>query len=89
MSYVCILLGDGEHCELFFSTALTFTEAQSNMLEKCWLNMNKAGVHKWGGAVGSQGFLGKVFVSICNKPSSTLGVTLHSGITPSKDRGTI
>nr|XP_040134303.1 adenylate cyclase type 10 isoform X5 [Ictidomys tridecemlineatus] len=41
MAYVCILMGDGQNCDLFLNTALRLSETQGNMLEKCWLNMSK------------------------------------------------
>ncbi|XP_031291702.1 adenylate cyclase type 10 [Camelus dromedarius] len=41
MAYVCILMGDGQNCNLFLSTALQLCETQGNVLEKCWLNMSK------------------------------------------------
>nr|XP_054967999.1 adenylate cyclase type 10 isoform X9 [Pan paniscus] len=41
MAYVCILMGDGQKCGLFLNTALRLSETQGNILEKCWLNMNK------------------------------------------------
>ncbi|XP_015441669.1 adenylate cyclase type 10 [Pteropus alecto] len=41
MAYICILMGDGQNCSLFLNTALSFSETQGNMLEKCWLNMSK------------------------------------------------
>ncbi|KAM4860383.1 adenylate cyclase type 10 isoform 1-T4 [Thomomys bottae] len=41
MAYVCILMGDGENCDLFLNTALQLCETQGNMLEKCWLTMSK------------------------------------------------
>ncbi|KAM5203243.1 adenylate cyclase type 10 isoform 2-T2 [Hipposideros larvatus] len=41
MAYICILMGDGQNCDLFLDTALQLSETQGNMLEKCWLNMNK------------------------------------------------
>lgn len=43
MAYICILMGDGQNCSLFLNTALSFSETQGNMLEKCWLNMSKVG----------------------------------------------
>uniref|UniRef100_A0A8C8X9J1 Adenylate cyclase type 10 n=1 Tax=Panthera leo TaxID=9689 RepID=A0A8C8X9J1_PANLE len=41
MAYVCILMGDGQNCDLFLNTALRLSETQGNVLEKCWLNMSK------------------------------------------------
>ncbi|XP_054977953.1 adenylate cyclase type 10 [Sorex araneus] len=41
MSYVCILMGDGEHWQLFLRSAQSFSERQGNVLEKGWLSMNK------------------------------------------------
>ncbi|XP_029789204.1 adenylate cyclase type 10-like [Suricata suricatta] len=41
MAYVCILMGEGQNCDLFLNTALQLSETQGNVLEKCWLNMNK------------------------------------------------
>ncbi|XP_037362443.1 adenylate cyclase type 10 isoform X2 [Talpa occidentalis] len=41
MSYVCILMGDGQNCNLFLNTALQLSETQGNALEHCWLTMNK------------------------------------------------
>uniref|UniRef100_A0A8C0WML7 Adenylate cyclase type 10 n=1 Tax=Castor canadensis TaxID=51338 RepID=A0A8C0WML7_CASCN len=41
MAYVCILMGDGENCDLFLNIALELCETQGNVLEKCWLNMSK------------------------------------------------
>ncbi|KAM4824450.1 LOW QUALITY PROTEIN: adenylate cyclase type 10-like [Urocitellus parryii] len=41
MAYVCILMGDGQNCDLFLNKALRLSETQGNMLEKCWLNMSK------------------------------------------------
>ncbi|XP_012383078.2 adenylate cyclase type 10 [Dasypus novemcinctus] len=41
MAYVCILMGDGQNCDLFLQTALELSEIQGNMLEKCWLTMSK------------------------------------------------
>lgn len=43
MAYVCILMGDGQNCDLFLNTALQLSETQGNVLEKCWLNMSKVG----------------------------------------------
>lgn len=43
MAYVCILMGDGQNCDLFLNTALQLSETQGNMLEKGWLHMSKAG----------------------------------------------
>ncbi|XP_001493803.3 adenylate cyclase type 10 isoform X1 [Equus caballus] len=41
MAYVCILMGDGQNCDLFLNTALQLSDTQGNVLEKCWLNMSK------------------------------------------------
>ncbi|XP_077012997.1 adenylate cyclase type 10 isoform X2 [Tamandua tetradactyla] len=41
MAYVCILMGDGQNCDLFLNTALKLSETQGNVLEKCWLTMSK------------------------------------------------
>ncbi|XP_012584365.1 PREDICTED: adenylate cyclase type 10 [Condylura cristata] len=41
MSYVCILMGDGQNCDHFLNMALELSETQGNTLEKCWLNMSK------------------------------------------------
>ncbi|XP_055964576.1 adenylate cyclase type 10 [Sorex fumeus] len=41
MSYVCILIGDGERWQLFLRMAMSFSERQGNVLEKDWLAMNK------------------------------------------------
>ncbi|XP_075843587.1 adenylate cyclase type 10 isoform X1 [Microtus pennsylvanicus] len=41
MAYVCILMGDGHSCDFFLKTALELSEAQGNLLEKCWLSMSK------------------------------------------------
>ncbi|XP_007935921.1 adenylate cyclase type 10 [Orycteropus afer afer] len=41
MAYVCILMGDGENCDLFLNTALQLSETHKNMLEKCWLSMSR------------------------------------------------
>ncbi|XP_038526447.1 adenylate cyclase type 10 isoform X2 [Canis lupus familiaris] len=41
MAYVCILMGDGQNCDLFLNTAIQLCETQGNVLEKCWLSMNK------------------------------------------------
>ncbi|KAM9692794.1 adenylate cyclase type 10 isoform 2-T2 [Dama dama] len=41
MAYVCILMGEGQNCDLFLNTALQLCETQGNVLEKCWLNMSK------------------------------------------------
>lgn len=41
MAYICILMGDGQNCDLFLNTALKLSEIQGNVLEKCWLNMSK------------------------------------------------
>ncbi|XP_053461947.1 adenylate cyclase type 10 [Nycticebus coucang] len=41
MAYICILMGDGQYCDLFLNTALHHSETQGNLLEKCWLNMSK------------------------------------------------
>ncbi|XP_047561108.1 adenylate cyclase type 10 isoform X1 [Lutra lutra] len=41
MAYACILMGDGQNCDLFLNTALQLAETQGNVLEKCWLNMSK------------------------------------------------
>lgn len=43
MAYVCILMGDGQNCDLFLNTALQLSETQGNVLENCWLNMSKVG----------------------------------------------
>uniref|UniRef100_A0A6I8PF78 Adenylate cyclase type 10 n=1 Tax=Ornithorhynchus anatinus TaxID=9258 RepID=A0A6I8PF78_ORNAN len=43
MAYVCVLMGDGENCQLFLTTALQLCEAHGNLLEKCWLDLSK----KW------------------------------------------
>ncbi|XP_014638749.1 PREDICTED: adenylate cyclase type 10-like [Ceratotherium simum simum] len=40
MAYVCLLLGDGQNCDLFLRTALQLSDTQGNVLEKCWLNMS-------------------------------------------------
>lgn len=50
MAYICILMGDGQNCSLFLNTALSFSEIQGNMLEKCWLNMSKVGTAPGRGA---------------------------------------
>lgn len=41
MAYACILMGDGQNCDLFLNTALQLSETQGNVLERCWLNMSK------------------------------------------------
>uniref|UniRef100_A0A671FTQ8 Adenylate cyclase type 10 n=1 Tax=Rhinolophus ferrumequinum TaxID=59479 RepID=A0A671FTQ8_RHIFE len=41
MAYVCLLMGNGQNCDLFLNTALQLSETQGNMLEKCWLLMSK------------------------------------------------
>nr|KAF6412629.1 adenylate cyclase 10 [Molossus molossus] len=41
MAYVCILMGDGQNCDLFLNTALQLAEAQGNLLELGWLSMNR------------------------------------------------
>ncbi|XP_016057847.1 PREDICTED: adenylate cyclase type 10 [Miniopterus natalensis] len=41
MAYVCILMGDGQNCDLFLNTALHLSETQGNMLEVCWLSLNR------------------------------------------------
>ncbi|XP_004589196.2 adenylate cyclase type 10 isoform X4 [Ochotona princeps] len=40
-AYVCILMGEGENCDLFLSAALKLSESQGNVLENCWLNLSK------------------------------------------------
>ncbi|XP_045694582.1 adenylate cyclase type 10 [Phyllostomus hastatus] len=41
MAYVCLLMGDGQNCDLFLDTALQLCEAQGNLLEMHWLNMSR------------------------------------------------
>ncbi|XP_037681356.1 adenylate cyclase type 10 [Choloepus didactylus] len=41
MAYVCILMGDGQNCDLFLNTAMGLSETQGNVLEKCWLTISK------------------------------------------------
>ncbi|XP_037023402.2 adenylate cyclase type 10 [Artibeus jamaicensis] len=41
MAYVCLLMGDGQNCDLFLDTALQFSEAQGNLLEMNWLDMSR------------------------------------------------
>lgn len=41
MAYVCILMGDGQNCDLFLNTALQLAENHGNMLEMSWLSLNR------------------------------------------------
>ncbi|XP_003468747.2 adenylate cyclase type 10 isoform X1 [Cavia porcellus] len=41
MAYVCMLMGDGQNCDIFLSQALEVSETQGNMLEKSWLFLSK------------------------------------------------
>lgn len=41
MAYVCLLMGDGQNCDLFLDTALQLSEAQGNLLEMHWLSMSR------------------------------------------------
>ncbi|XP_070252394.1 adenylate cyclase type 10 [Myotis yumanensis] len=41
MAYVCILMGDGQNCDLFLNTALQLAETHGNVLEMGWLNLNR------------------------------------------------
>ncbi|XP_066117194.1 adenylate cyclase type 10-like isoform X1 [Saccopteryx bilineata] len=40
-AYVCILMGDGENCDRFLNSALELCLPQGNVLEACWLDMNR------------------------------------------------
>lgn len=41
MAYVCLLMGDGQNCDLFLNTALQLAETHRNVLELSWLSLNR------------------------------------------------
>lgn len=46
MAYVCLLMGDGQNCDLFLDTALQLCEAQGNLLDMHWLNMSRVSARR-------------------------------------------
>ncbi|XP_029789216.1 adenylate cyclase type 10 [Suricata suricatta] len=50
---------EGQNCDLFLNTALQLSETQGNVLEKCWLNMNKVGTISQQAGVGMPALLRK------------------------------
>lgn len=55
MAYVCILMGDGQNCDLFLNTALQLAETHGNVLEMCWLSQNRVRANSQQAGVGVGG----------------------------------
>lgn len=52
MAYVCILMGDGQNCDLFLNTALELAETHGNVLEMGWLSLNRVRANSQQAGVG-------------------------------------